>query len=372
MNQRTGWIDAATRVCVAFVLLCGLAWHSAAESVEQPAPTIELGTPFTDGAILQRDMPAKVWGWTEMFAKVTVSFAGQTKEAVADADGKWTVQLDPLEASATPSVLKVRAAIDREGTVLETQVEDLLVGEVWVASGQSNMQWLASKCDVGRLLQAGIVERVEAGEEPAPIIRETKVTDVFSALHPIERATGEWIDDGAQMSAIAYAFAYELWKELGVPIGIVNCSFSSTQIEAWTPREGFVGSDQPYTQSIEAQLRLTDPNTPEHRAAWSGYFASLRQAIEDNQKRVANGQPAEAIDLPPPGNLSNNRAVAADDRFLATIDDPGFYTSAVCHNWHLLMFAAMLSGRRADADRAVAGIEDLLQPEVLDVPEPHL
>ena len=223
------WIDP-----VRFVLracLCALALL-----VVVPATALQMGTPFTDGAVLQRGVPVPVWGWAEPGSEMQVSFAGQVKRAKADRNGKWMIKLDPLKANAESQKMVVSPANQASGRA--HVINNILVGEVWVASGQSNMQWLASKCDVGRVLQAGIKQRVEAGEEKAPIIREAKVTDVFSALHPIEKAQGEWIDDGANMSGIAYAFAYEIWKELGVPIGIVNCSFSSTAIEAWTPREG--------------------------------------------------------------------------------------------------------------------------------------
>lgn len=266
------------------------------------APPIELAAPFTDGAILQRGKPVPVWGWSTPGVEVEVSFAGQTKAAVAGNDRKWRVLLDPLEATAQPTEMSITAAG-------KTHVlTDLLVGEVWIASGQSNMQWLASKCDVGRVLQAGIEKRVEAGEETPPMIRESKVIDIFSALHPIERANIEWTDDAPNMSGIAYAFAYDLWRELGVPIGILNCSFSSTQIEAWVPREGFAAGQDDNTQSIHAELLESDPATPEHKAAWSAYYSALDQAIKDNEQRMAKGQVPKAIEIKPPGNVSSNRA----------------------------------------------------------------
>ncbi|MFK7789205.1 MAG: sialate O-acetylesterase [Phycisphaeraceae bacterium] len=233
-----------------------------------------------------------------------MQFAGQKKQAVAGKDGKWMVKLDPLEASDQPQGMIVLGGEGRAGISLD----DILVGEVWIASGQSNMQWLASKCDVGRVLQAGIAARVEAGEETPPIIREAKVTNIFSALHPIEHATVEWIDDGSSMSAIAYAFAYELYKELGVPIGILNCSFSSTAIEAWVPREGFAKGTDEYTQAIQSQLKASDPATPEHKAAWSAYYAALEQGIKDNEHHMANGQEPQPIAIKPPGNVNGNRA----------------------------------------------------------------
>lgn len=284
------------------ILVSLLTFGANAQPVAAPN-TIELGTPFTDGAVLQRGMMVPVWGWADPGAWVAVEFAGQKQSIKAGKDGKWSLKLDPLKANAEPQVMKITSPSIRE----PIKVENILVGEVWVASGQSNMQWLANKCDVGRVLQAGIKARVEAGEEKPPIIRESKVMDVYSALHPIERAQGEWIDDGAKMSAIAYAFAYDLWKELGVPIGILNCSFSSTAIEAWTPREGFAGGKDEYTKSIQKSLLESDPSTPEHKAAWDKFYADIQAAINANAQRMKNGESAEPVKLDTPGNLKGNR-----------------------------------------------------------------
>jgi len=165
-------------------------------------PSIELGAPFSDRAILQRGMPVPVWGWSKPGDKITVAFAGQKKTAEAGKDGKWMAKLDPLEASSEPREMTVTLASGQS-----CALKDILVGEVWMASGQSNMQWLASKCDVGQVLQKQIDARVAAGKEKPPVIREAQVTDFFACLQPIEHATGEWHADGANMSAVAYSFA---------------------------------------------------------------------------------------------------------------------------------------------------------------------
>jgi hypothetical protein len=278
---------------------------SAANAVEptaKPKPAIELGTPFADDAILQREMKVPVWGWSESGTKVSVQFAGQKKSAVAGNDGKWMLELDPLSASAEPAEMVVT-----EGTGATRTLKNILVGEVWVASGQSNMQWNASKCDVGRVLMKGIAERVAAGEEKEPVIREALVTNYFACLHPIEHAEGQWSNAGDNSSAIAYAFAYKLHKELGVPIGILNCSFSQTAIQAWTPRCGFAGGKDEYTQAIYQRILQTDPSTPEHKVAWSKFYHDIENTLKENEERTKNGESAKAIPTKTPGNLSGNR-----------------------------------------------------------------
>ena len=265
-------------------------------------PALELAPPFRDHAILQQGMKVPVWGWSAPDTQVTVTFAGQSKNAVAGADGKWRVQLDPLSASFEPAELTIA---ESEGESLTLQ--DILVGEVWLASGQSNMQWLANKSDVGRILQKQIAARVEAGQEKPPVIREAKITNYFAALHPIEHADAEWSSNQSNFSAIAFAFAYELHRELNVPVGILNCSFSQTAIQAWTPREGFAAGDSEYTRAISQKLLESDPSTPEHRKAWNTFYSDIEKTLETNKALITAGKPALPISTKTPGNLAGNR-----------------------------------------------------------------
>lgn len=267
---------------------------------------LELGPPFRDHAILQREMEVPVWGWSKPGTEISVQFAGQEKSATTGADGKWRLELAPLKASATPAQLVVTERFD-DGLGEEITLKDILVGEVWLASGQSNMQWIASKCDVGRTLQKQIAARVESGEEKPPIIRESKITNYFATLHPIEHAEAEWSSESGNFSAIAYAFAYELHRTLKVPIGILNCSFSQTSIQAWTPRVGFAGGKSDYTKALYRQIRETDPSTPEHKQAWTKFYQDIEDTLKANQVRVEDGQEALPIPTKTPGNMSGNR-----------------------------------------------------------------
>jgi sialate O-acetylesterase len=256
-----------------------------------PASTkfpLTMAAPFADNAVLQRQTPVPVWGWASTGDTITVSFAAQTKTATADGSGKWMLSLDPAEANAKPQEMIIA---DSTGTTIT--LKNILVGEVWMASGQSNMQWIASKCNVGRVLMKQIAERVAAGREKPPVIREGKVTNVFSALHPIEHAEGEWSTRAGDFSAIAYAFAYELHRELGVPIGIVNCAFSTTSIEAWIPRVGFRDGTDEHTRSVYKRVLETDPATPEHRAAWTGFYRDIENTLKENEERITDGREHE-------------------------------------------------------------------------------
>ncbi len=254
---------------------------------EAPKPAIELGTPFRDNAVLQREMPVSVWGWSEPGSKVTVEFAGQKKTAAAGKDGKWMVELDKLKASFEPREMVITDSAGKKVTL-----KNILVGEVWMASGQSNMQWKVQKSSCNKLKVDPIGER-----KVAPV-REFEVTSVYAMLHPIEKATGAWKDgDYGNYSAIAFAFAHKLYEELKVPIGILNCSFSQTRIQAWVPREGFRDGKNEYTQGIYRKVLETDPTTPEHKEAWGKFYAGIENALKENK----------GIDTKTPGNMSGNR-----------------------------------------------------------------
>lgn len=250
---------------------------------ESRSADLKLGAPFTKGAILQREMPVPVWGWSRPGAEVTVEFAGQRVTTEASDDGRWSIELAPLEASAEPATMVVS---DNAGGSLS--LGDILVGEVWIASGQSNMQWPVSQSNVGRLVRE-ILARIEAGEEPRPIIRETKITDVFSSLTPVEWGEAEWSEDWGDFSAVAFAFSYEIARELGVPVGIVNCAFSTTAIQAWTSREGFAGGQDAYTRAIHQRILESDPDAPEHKTAWEGFEEELTAWAAEGDKRAAEG-----------------------------------------------------------------------------------
>ena len=282
----------------AAMLLAPMAARAEEETpAAKPGPAIELGAPFADNAVLQRQMKLPVWGWSKPGTTVTVEFAGQKQTAQAAKDGKWLLELAPLEANAKPQEMVISETPGNKMTLT-----NLLVGEVWMASGQSNMQWLAGKCDV-----ANIIAELSA-KGPPPPIREYGVTTVVSALHPIEHAAGEWKTGGFEnYSAIAFAFAHKLYQELKVPIGILNCSFSQTSIESWTPREGFGEEKDDYNMSVYQKIRETDPATPEHKAAWGKFYQDLEDAMKHNAELAKAGKEAQPVAVPPPGNVSDNR-----------------------------------------------------------------
>lgn len=244
-------------------LLLSLAVTSTAQ--DKLAPVIELGAPFRDNAILQRDRDVPVWGWSKPGTSLTVEFAGQKETAKAGADGKWLLKLKPLKASAAPAEFVIS---DSEGK--KVALKNILVGEVWHASGQSNMEWFA-----GKSLCAGLAQDIARAKDEVPV-RELR-TDTVSALYPQQKVSSEagWKTSRAagNFSALALAFAFELHKELQVPVGILLTSHSNTRIEAFTERRA-IESHSSLTVDAE-MIHDGDAATEPGRAAFEKYYRDL-------------------------------------------------------------------------------------------------
>lgn len=206
-------------VCIA--LLLGQLAYSPTVFAELKLPAM-----FTDGAVLQQGVSVPVWGWADPGAEIKVSFTGQTQTAKAGTDGKWSVQLDKLKASKTGRELNVSSGGE------SLAVKDVLVGEVWFCSGQSNMEW--------RVRQALTPDFVKPDE--LPLIRHIKVPHV-RAQEKADDFKGNWTacskSTVGDFTAVGFFFAYELQKKLNVPIGLIGCNWGGTRIEPWTPPEGF-------------------------------------------------------------------------------------------------------------------------------------
>lgn len=191
---------------------------------------------FTDGAVLQRGVKVPVWGTGRPGEKVTVEFQGQEVSTTADKDGTWRVELAPMEAGG-PSELSIHGDY-------EVEIKDVLVGEVWICSGQSNMQWSvkASADPEATIASAGDPKLHLFTVPRAPADQPLK--EVVSRWEPCTKETVP------EFSAVAYAFGRELRKALGVPVGLINTSYGGTPAEAWTSR--------PVLESNEAFKSILD------------------------------------------------------------------------------------------------------------------
>ncbi len=190
------------------------------------AEKLSLSSLFTDHAVLQRDIAVPVWGKAGPGQTVYVRFAGQEKPATADKNGKWSVKLDPLAASAEGRTLTLSADSGGE----EVTLKDVLVGEVWVCSGQSNMGWTLKQSTGGDEAIAA------AGDAQLRLFN----AGARAVDEPQESIAGTWAVDSSQsatnFSGVAYFFGKDLRKALGVPVGLIKSAVGGTLCEAWTPK----------------------------------------------------------------------------------------------------------------------------------------
>jgi len=175
-----------------------------------------------DGMVLQRDAAIKVWGWADPGEKISVHFAGRKYNTAADAGGEWQLALEKLEAGG-PYAMQIRG----DNTIA---IDDILVGDVWLASGQSNMEYPM------RRVTSRYGAEIAAANNPS--IRHFAVPQHYNFNTPeTDLASGEWKkatpDNVLDFSAVAYFFAEAVYKKEGVPIGLINASLGGSPAEAW-------------------------------------------------------------------------------------------------------------------------------------------
>lgn len=250
-----GWVMAG---CL--TILSAMQTDVSASAATSPPRTVTLGAPFGSGMVLQRDVPVPVWGWADAGAKVTVEFKGQTVHAVAGDSGRWRVVLAPLHTDAAPASLTVRTA---DGSV---ELQDVLVGEVWICSGQSNMAM-----SVKDILDAPA--HIAAADFPTMRVLTLPVASAPLACERLTRPV-TWQTcsprTAGEFSAVAYFFGRDLSRRLNVPIGLLVVSTGATPIELWVPREGLEMT--PELASWAADARRVDDD---YRAAMARHAEAV-------------------------------------------------------------------------------------------------
>lgn len=183
---------------------------------------------FSDHAVLQRGREVPVWGWAAPGEEVKVTLGSASASGKAGEDGKWLVRLPLMEAGG-PHTLAIEAASGKKASF-----SDVLVGEVWLCSGQSNMEWTVGGVD-------NAAAEIAAGDHPR--VRHIKLDHVPSDKPVTKVPSSGWRVASPQtvgdFTAVGYFFALALEKELGVPIGLIGSNWGGTRIEPWIPPEGF-------------------------------------------------------------------------------------------------------------------------------------
>jgi sialate O-acetylesterase len=253
--------------------------------------------------VLQQDMPMVIWGWAQPKETVTVTLASATVQAQANERGEWKVVLPAMKAGG-PFTLKVTGSSSVE-------FEDVMIGEVWLCSGQSNMEM---GIGMARDAQKEIAEADHPGLrlllvkrkwDPLP---QTNIDGAWKVCSPATVAQGGW----SGFSAAAYYFGRDLNQKLGVTIGLIESSWGGTRIEPWTPPEGFAATAA-LAKDYE-MVQLADPGSAQHQQRLKQtldetekWIASARRALAD--RAVVPSMPVYPSELLPPHDVQNATAL---------------------------------------------------------------
>lgn len=242
---------------------------------------VSLPDVLSDSSVLQRGVRVPVWGRAEPGEAVTVAFAGQTKKTTAGADGRWRVWLDPLRANATPQVLTVSGRN-------RIELKDVLVGEVWLVAGQSNMQFTLAET---REAQAAIAAANHPSIRLFNVSRQVAFKHRPPPLATWKAATPESVKD---FSAAGYYFAVEIQRELGVPVGLINSSYGGSQAEAWTPVE-YLLADPELKPTVE-RAKIWDEERPRVKVEYAGQIERWREQAD--KAKAAGARPSPSPPVP--------------------------------------------------------------------------
>ncbi len=269
-----------------------------------PFARAELKMPaiFGDHMVLQQKQTNPVWGWDTPGTKVTVSFAGQTKSAEAGTDGAWRVKLDPVDANAKPQTITVAGTTKRE-------ITDVLVGEVWMCSGQSNM---------GFQVNGDWNGDIEAAASDLPNLRLIKVPNV-GTQEAQKDFKGEWkasnADSARGFSAVGFFYGRYLHNILRVPVGLIDNAWGGSAAEAWVRRSS-LEKDPRFKLLMEGtRKREADAESPKAKEDFDKSLAKWKEDIE--KLKAAGLKPGQQLPRQPqpptawltgnarPGNIFN-------------------------------------------------------------------
>jgi sialate O-acetylesterase len=235
---------------------------------------------ISNDMVIQRDSRVPIWGKADPGEVVTVSFAGQKVKATTDSGGNWRVYLAPMHANGTPASMVIAG----RNTI---ELKNILAGEVWLVSGQSNMQRLLSETGNG-------AEATAAADHPQ--IRLFNVSRQVAFKHqPPPLATWQLCSPETvkEFSAAGYYFGVELQKELNVPIGLINSSYGGSQAEAWTPVSYLMSS--PDLRPTVERKKIWDETRQQVRVRYEQQLKEWRAAVDKAKETGARPQPSPSV-----------------------------------------------------------------------------
>jgi sialate O-acetylesterase len=242
---------------------------------------VRLPDVIASSMVLQQKQKVPIWGTAEPGESVTVTIGRQKRTAVADANGKWRVGLGPMKATFTPLTMTVAG----KNTI---ELQDILIGEVWVVAGQSNMQRLLRETDNGEAVQAA------ANHPNIRLFNVSRAVGFKHAPPPLgiwQACTPESVKE---FSATGYYFGVELEKELKVPVGLINSSYGGSQAEAWTPVE-YLNANPDLKPTVE-RTKIWDEERARVRIEYDDAIKKWRE--QSDKQKAAGARPSPSPGVP--------------------------------------------------------------------------
>lgn len=259
--------------------MAAISWLTAFAMTANLTAALKLPAVISDHMVLQAGQPVPIWGWADEGTNITVSFAGQKKATTVPASGKWMVKLDALTANGTPAVMTISSSVRSE--TAHQLVTDVLVGEVWLGSGQSNMAFKVSA--------AKDFEKEKAAAE-LPQLRCFTTTAQYSEK-PAQDCKGEWKVCSAEtvgtFSATAFFFGREIHREMKTPVGLVVSAVGGTPIDSWV--DGDKQRALPEMKAFFTAKEAAPAADPEKERA--AYQAAVKKWQEDVKTARADKKP---------------------------------------------------------------------------------
>ncbi len=275
---------ARYRLGLLSIFLVGFGLISCRETVAD----VRLPGFFNDHMVLQQQATIKVWGWSDVGESVTVSLGEQSATATGGDNGTWSVELPAQQASKTPAKLTIKG-----NNAIE--INDVLIGEVWLCSGQSNMEWN---------VKSSTNAEQEISSANHPLIRHVKFGHRPS-MTPIDDVNGQWQvcspETVGGFTAVGYFMARRLHTELDVPIGLINSSWGGTRVEPWTPPVGFEKTTA--LQDIHQSILGRTVGTPPYEAALSNHVAATEAWLTKAKSTPSQTERVEPSPAFPPSLL---------------------------------------------------------------------
>ncbi len=239
---------------------------------------------ISSNMVLQRGVEIPVWGWADADEPITVELAGKSVQITADKSGKWLVKLPAMDAGG-PHAMTVTGKN-------KLTIENILVGEVWVCSGQSNMEWPVQRANNAQ-------EEIAAAQYPNIRLFHVPKVPLGVSQDDVESAWNACTPQSIiNFSAVAYFFGRDLHKDLIVPVGLIETAWGGTRIEPWTPPEGFRAVSVPAVSSIATDVESSQSTYNKAAAAvvelYAKWLPLAQQAAAANQRVPA--PPAWPVD----------------------------------------------------------------------------